>query len=807
MRIFVEEANGHNSIGLGGHRFVDTTDLPMPCIQAGRPVCIKLIDDGKPMTATATSKPPYRVPTMDEIRAIPWNGLKVASTFSGAGGSCTGYRMAGYRVVWANEFVPAAQASYKANASEHCHLDCRDIKHVQPEDILTQTGLKVGELDLFDGSPPCFAAGTPVATLRGVVAIEDVVVGDMVLTHMNRWRRVTATMSRKSPTVVVDGRIECTPEHLFYSRKCENRWDNSRRNYRDMIDAEPTWIAASNVTGAFCATPINVGQVDIPEPPDGFSYSPYFWYTVGRWIGDGWLRLDPGDPSPRRENTKQNDSPVPCLNCGKPSIANKRAPKTYTNFCSIDCRIKQKQKRKRPRHEVIICTEKSDTETLKAKLEQLGTVVGVSTERTVSKLHISRKSLAEWLLRWFGRGAGGKTLPGWVLGMPVEYRQELFEGYIAADGNDKQATTISRCLVTGMALLATGLGKTVGICGPYQNRKNTIEGRVVNARPQWMVRFAKDDGRYTHCEGEMRWRKIRRALKPGSSEATVYDIEVEEDHSFVADVFVVHNCQAFSTAGNREKGWGKKKTYEHGASQCNETLFSEYIRLLRGLMPKTFVAENVSGLIKGTAKGYFLEILRDLKASGYRVKCQVLDAQWLGVPQTRQRTIFIGVREDLKLDPVYPVPFKYQYSVRDALPHIGKAIDDTGGTSPNRWAADVNITNRPSPAITIGVNSVNSCHYKIEEPFDVQSGAYPKHYSSSSAPSPAIVAGRTTEMKGPTERRKFTIQEVKAICSFPDDFIPCGSYAQQWERLGNSVPPLMMKSVAEVIRDRILLPK
>jgi DNA (cytosine-5)-methyltransferase 1 len=106
-------------------------------------------------------------------------------------------------------------------------------------------------------------------------------------------------------------------------------------------------------------------------------------------------------------------------------------------------------------------------------------------------------------------------------------------------------------------------------------------------------------------------------------------------------------CQAFSTAGKREKGWGKNKTYEHGARQKNETLFTEYIRLLRGLNPKTFVAENVSGLVKGVAKGFFLEILREMKTSGYCVTCKLLDAQWLGVPQMRQRVIFVGVREDL----------------------------------------------------------------------------------------------------------------------------------------------------------------
>lgn len=49
----------------------------------------------------------YRVPSMEEVRALPWNGHNVVSTFSGGGGSCTGYEMAGYHVVWANEFMAA----------------------------------------------------------------------------------------------------------------------------------------------------------------------------------------------------------------------------------------------------------------------------------------------------------------------------------------------------------------------------------------------------------------------------------------------------------------------------------------------------------------------------------------------------------------------------------------------------------------------------------------------------------------------------------------------------------------------------
>jgi DNA (cytosine-5)-methyltransferase 1 len=243
-------------------------------------------------------------------------------------------------------------------------------------------------------------------------------------------------------------------------------------------------------------------------------------------------------------------------------------------------------------------------------------------------------------------------------------------------------------------------------------------------------------------------------------------------------------CQAFSTAGKRDKGWGKAKIYEHGAAQCNETLFDEYIRLLRGLMPKTFIAENVSGLVKGTAKGWFLDILRTLKASGYRVKAKLLDAQWLGVPQMRQRIIFVGVREDLHLDPVHPEPLPYRYSVRDAIPWIAR-IRIHGET----WGSS---QTHPSPAIGASdakrnKNAQFTAGGWIEDADEVKD-----------------VITRFDENKKSEKYRKFTIAELKRICAFPDDFELKGTYAQQWERLGNSVPPLMMKAIAATVRDNIL---
>lgn len=277
-------------------------------------------------------------------------------------------------------------------------------------------------------------------------------------------------------------------------------------------------------------------------------------------------------------------------------------------------------------------------------------------------------------------------------------------------------------------------------------------------------------------------------------------------------------CASFSTAGKREAGWGKVKKYSD-KSQRTDDLFFEYTRLLQGLQPKVFIAENVSGLVKGTAKGYFLEILRALKDCGYRVSCRVLDAQWLGVPQSRQRTIFIGVREDLGMDPVHPKPLPYRYSVREALPWITKAIHDTGG----QFSVG-DVTHRP--ACTVDTNPRFFVDGEIEQETDISRYAIGKEWDKIGKPGGqsdkffqltrpdldgpcgCITASggntSTASVVHPTEKRKFTIAELRRICAFPDDFVLTGTYAQQWERLGRAVPPVMMRHIAATVRDEIL---
>jgi len=274
-------------------------------------------------------------------------------------------------------------------------------------------------------------------------------------------------------------------------------------------------------------------------------------------------------------------------------------------------------------------------------------------------------------------------------------------------------------------------------------------------------------------------------------------------------------CAAFSTAGKREAGWGKVKKYSDTMQRVDD-LFFEYSRLLEGLQPKTFVAENVSGLVKGTAKGYFKEILKTLRDCGYRVSAKVLDASWLGVPQARQRLIFIGVRNDLGLEPVHPKPLSYQYTTRDALPEMmnTRIIHDTSGA----WSLG-DVTNKPCPTITtqgegqICIESETKLSNCLQKEYDnVPVGSNSDKYFNLSRPHPEKPCPTITQMGGssaagvvhPFEKRKFTISELKRVCAFPDDFILTGSYAQQWERLGRAVPPVMMYHIAKTIQTEVL---
>lgn len=231
-------------------------------------------------------------------------------------------------------------------------------------------------------------------------------------------------------------------------------------------------------------------------------------------------------------------------------------------------------------------------------------------------------------------------------------------------------------------------------------------------------------------------------------------------------------CQGFSTAGKRQ------------IDDPRNQLFREYVRLLNGLRPKVFVMENVSGMIKGKMKLLFAEILRELKACGYRVSARLLNAMYFNVPQSRQRMIFIGVRDDLGIEPSHPVAQGRPFTLRDALtppPSPKNHGDKVSELRSKRWAE--------TPR--------GKAHH---ERFSLLRTDWMK-------PVPTIlkVSGSGGHMH-PDEPRLLNTGELQRCASFPDAYDFHGDWGKSVQRIGNTVPPFLMRAIAAHIDATILQP-
>lgn len=251
-------------------------------------------------------------------------------------------------------------------------------------------------------------------------------------------------------------------------------------------------------------------------------------------------------------------------------------------------------------------------------------------------------------------------------------------------------------------------------------------------------------------------------------------------------------CAAFSTAGKRSEGWGKVKKYSDTAQRVDD-LFYEFARLLEEMKPRSFVAENVEGLVKGVSKGYFMAIHARLVKCGYDVRAAVLDASRLGVPQARKRVIFIGMRNDLGMSPKHPEPLTYVYTMRDALPWLSDELVVTvpkwGGPKSGESTID-----RPVFTITAGgVSNTTPDRFLLASDRALSDDLRDAETGEDLSRVAAIISDRYPHKVA----RKLSIAELRRLCSYPDDYQLLGNYAQRWERLGRSVPPVMMKHIAE----------
>lgn len=109
-------------------------------------------------------------------------------------------------------------------------------------------------------------------------------------------------------------------------------------------------------------------------------------------------------------------------------------------------------------------------------------------------------------------------------------------------------------------------------------------------------------------------------------------------------------CSVFSMAGLREKAWNKEKTFKEGQEkQRLDDLFIHFLNFADKIKPKVIIAENVKGLIQKRAKGYVNEILNKFNEIGYSTQMFLLNSAKMGVPQARPRVFFIACKKSLNL--------------------------------------------------------------------------------------------------------------------------------------------------------------
>jgi DNA (cytosine-5)-methyltransferase 1 len=110
-------------------------------------------------------------------------------------------------------------------------------------------------------------------------------------------------------------------------------------------------------------------------------------------------------------------------------------------------------------------------------------------------------------------------------------------------------------------------------------------------------------------------------------------------------------CSSFSMAGSREKDWGKEKKFREGQKlQTLDDLFFVFLDTVEKLKPKVVIAENVKGLLAGSAYEYVRQIHTRFNKAGYTARHYLVKGEEMGVPQTRHRVFFVAIRNDLQVD-------------------------------------------------------------------------------------------------------------------------------------------------------------
>lgn len=262
-------------------------------------------------------------------------------------------------------------------------------------------------------------------------------------------------------------------------------------------------------------------------------------------------------------------------------------------------------------------------------------------------------------------------------------------------------------------------------------------------------------------------------------------------------------CQGFSTIGKGEVG------------DDRNSLFKEFVRVVKMTDPKIVIFENVTGILAAKNKIILSQILKCFEDLGYAMGARVLSSEEYGVPETRRRTIIVGSKNCDA--PVFP---QITHGDRGVMPlnTVGNALSDLRAEDGKIYNHDViaaQLTKQIDLERLKCIPEGKYIRYKKDEqkylPKKLQFAVDWEQLSEGrfrqaklqrldrNLPSPTILTSRTSYYH-PKEHRYLTPREAAACQSFPNDFVFTGSSTSQFRQIGNAVPPLLGMAIGEAVK-------
>ena len=522
--------------------------------------------------------------------------MKFIDMFSGIGGFRTAMENNGHECIAYSEIDKYAKQSYQAMYDTENEIDLGDITNISQEYL---SHFKKDN-DMVVGGSPCFRKGTLITTKEGLKPIEDIKKGDYVLTHNNRYKEVVVPMvnpAKEIYSLKVMNSVETyvTPEHPVRAIEKFSKYNSKERKY-DISFSKPKWIKVKDLQKG--KHYIQLGKSSEETNPDNITKEEA--WLIGRYIADGYL------------------------------LTSKRSGRK-NSF----------------RRDVVFCVGKDKKLKFENKLSEY--TMNPSEEKTVYKYRKQNERLFN-LVSKCGRGSENKEIPQEYLNLPSEILEELIEGYLSGDGSCSNGvysfTTVSEKLALSLVSGLNNVYKNgASITFSERPKKHIIEGREVNQKDTYRIQLRKEYNKGREPQtlkiDDFLYAPIKKIEIQETSE-TVYNFEVEDDNSYVANNMVVHNCQSFSIAGNRG-----------GFDDTRGTLFFEYARTVKDIQPKYFIFENVKGMLSHDKGNTIRTVLNTFNDLGYYIDFNVFNSKFYDVPQNRERIYIVGKRKDLVDKPKY----------------------------------------------------------------------------------------------------------------------------------------------------------